>query len=168
MSYMKVTAVSNAVDLYSDDTLYLRLAREIASDLYDIETILKHNQIDRDRFEKIKADPRFVRLLESEIAAWNAANNTLERTKLKAGMLIEEWLPEANTRLHHDRELLSSKVELLKTLARIAGMGLEKAGIDGAGGEKFSVVINLGADQKLQFKHELPAKVIEAEVIKEN
>ena len=142
----------------------MRIAREIAIDLYPIETILKNNQIDPDQFEKIKADPRFLRLLDSEVSAWNAANNTLERTKLKAGALIEEFLPEANQRIHDPDETLTAKNELIKTLTRIAGMGLDRANIEGMGGEKFSVTINLGA-QKLEFKHEVTQKTIEGEVL---
>src|SRR5262245_7557246 len=110
---------------YSKDVQYLRLAREIAADLYEIQTILKNNNINPDQWEAIKEDPRFLALLESEIVAWNAASNTHERTKLKAGMLIEEWLLEANTRIHDKGEGLAGKTEVVKLLARIAGMGQE-------------------------------------------
>lgn len=153
--------------VYEQDTKYLRIAREIAIDLYPLETILEHNQINPKDWERIKVDPRFLRLVDAEVVAWNAATNTLERTKLKAGALLEEFLPEANSRIHDRSESLSSKTELVKTLARVAGMGLDRAQIEGGGGEKFSVTINLGADQKLQFQHEVTPKVIEAEVMKE-
>jgi hypothetical protein len=148
------------VDLYGRDVSIVRLAREIATNLYDIETILKTSGINQDQFEVIKKDPRFQRLLESEIAAWNSAENTLERTKLKAGMLIEEWLPEANALIHDKKELLSGKTEIVKTLARIAGMG-ERTAVEGGGGERLTVTINLGADHKLSFEKEVTPKVID-------
>lgn len=159
-----------AVSLYEKDTLYLRIAREIAIDLYEIETILKNNQIDPGTFERIKVDPRFLKLLESEVLAWHSAGNTLERTKLKAGALLEEFLPEANARIHDKAETLSAKTELVKTLARIAGMGLDRAQVDGLSGERFTVTINLGADHKLQFNNTVTPKVttIEGEVVKES
>jgi len=155
--------VPELANIYEQETEYLKLAREIAVDLYDIETILKRNKIDRNQFDRINRDPRFQRLLDSEITAWNSAGNTLERTKMKAGALIEEFLPEANARIHDTKETLAAKNELVKTLTRIAGMGLERANIEGMGGERFTVTINLGADQKLQFQNTVTPKVIEHE-----
>lgn len=150
--------------LYEQDTTYLRIAREIAINLHDIQTILSNNGLDQIQWDRIKADPRFQRLLDSEIQAWSSAGNTAERTKLKAGALIEEFLPEANARIHDRSESLSAKTELLKTLARIAGMG-ERAMIEGPAGGGFTVTINLGAE-KLEFQKMLPPKVIEGEVLK--
>ena len=143
------------------DAKYLRIAREIAIDLFDIETILENNEVDRNEFERVKTDPHFQRLLAAEINAWQSAGNTIERTKLKAGALLEEFLPEANARIHDKGETLTAKTELAKLLARIAGMGLERASIEGGGGERFTVTINLGADQKLQFQNTVTPKVIE-------
>jgi hypothetical protein len=150
---------------YTKDVQYLRLAREIAADLHKLDAILKNSSISQEEFEEISKDPRFVTLLKSEIEAWNSAGNTHERTKLKAGMLMEEWLLEANARLHDAKEPLNSKTEVAKLLARLAGMGSEKADLLGGGGERFSITINLGADSKLQFQKELPAKVIEGALV---
>jgi len=159
---------NNTLTVYEQDNVLLRIAREIAIDLYDTETILKNNQIDRNQFEQIKRDPRFLRILEAEVAAWNAAGNTHERTKLKAAALMEEFLPEANARIHDPKEPLSAKTELVKTLTRIAGMGIDNARVEGGGGEKFTVTINLGASEKLTFENTLPHKVIEGDVVKES
>jgi hypothetical protein len=157
--------VTSPPSLYVQDTLLLRVAREIAINLHDIETILSNNQISPEAWERIKSDPRFQRLLDGEVQAWHAAGNTTERTKLKAGALIEEFLPEANARLHDRGESLAAKTELMKTLARVAGMG-ERAAIEGASGGGFTVTINLGADHKLEFqKAALPSKVIDGEVL---
>lgn len=160
--------MAEPASLYVQDTLYLRIAREIAIDLFPVETILKNNQIDQSQFDRIRKDARFLRLLDSEVAAWQAAGNTLERTKLKAGALLEEFLPEANARIHDKNETLAAKNELVKTLTRIAGMGLERANIEGGGGERFTVTINLGAGNKLQFENQVTPKVIEGQVLKES
>jgi hypothetical protein len=146
---------------YSTDVQFLRIAREIAMDLNDVETILKNYQLTSKDWEKLKADPRFLVLLEAEIVAWNGAGNTHERTKLKAGSLIEEWLLEANQRIHDPKELLSAKTEVVKLLARIAGMGSERTDGAAGGGERFSVTINLGADHKLKFDNTVTPKVID-------
>jgi hypothetical protein len=160
--------VTALLSVYAQETVYLRLAREIAMDHNSIETILNNHQINSNEYERIKEDPRFQRMLAAEIEAWNSAGNTLERTKLKAGALIEEWLPEANARIHDRSEALNAKSEIVKTLVRIAGMGLDRANIEGAAGEKFSVTINLGGDQKLQFQHQVTPKVIDGEIVKES
>jgi hypothetical protein len=151
---------------YETDVQFLRIAREIAMDLNDIETILKNYHLTSKQWDDIKCDPRFLTLLESEVAAWNTAGNTHERTKLKAGALIEEWLLEANQRIHDPKELLSAKTEVVKLLARIANMGNERGDAAGASlGERFSVTINLGADHKLQFTKTVTPKVIEHEAV---
>jgi len=147
------------------DPLFVKLAREIAIDHYELETILEHHQITTEAWTRIKDNPRFQALLESEIASWNEAGNTHERTKLKAAALVEEFLPEGNRLLHAPDQALPAKVELLKTLTRIAGMGLTGVGVDGAPSERFSITINLGADSKLQFEKQVTSKVIEGEVL---
>jgi len=146
-----------------DEALLVRLVREIATDLYDIETILKRHDIDEEKWERLKANPRFRALLESEITAWQSALNTHERVKLKAAAMVEDWLVEAHSRLHDNTENLNAKNELAKLVTRIAGMGLTNADVQGSGGEKFQVTINLGADNQLKFEKELPSKVIDVE-----
>jgi hypothetical protein len=148
--------VGTAIDLYDRNLLYLRLAREIAIDLHELDDILTRHDVKPAQFNKIKEDPYFVQLLTAEVQAWNSAKNTHERTKLKAAALMEEWLSEANTRIYDPQETLPSKVELAKLLSRLAGMGNERAE-GGPAGDRFSVTINLGDDSRL--------KVIDAQVI---
>jgi hypothetical protein len=144
------------------DLLLIRLAREVAIDHLDTDAILKNYQINIEIWQKIQAMPRFQEVLRSEVEAWNTATNTHERTKLKAAAIMEQWLPEAFRQLHLDAQPLNAKVELGKLIARIAGMGVTGMGVEGAGGERFSVTINLGADASLRFDKQVPAKVIEA------
>ena len=140
--------------------MLIKLAREIAIDHYDIETILKRYHLDDETWSKIKNNPRFSQLLESEMTAWHSATNTQERTKLKAAALLEEWLEEGNARLYDRNEALNHKVELVKVLSKIAGMDRGNEG-GGGGGEQFSVTINLGEDAKLTFEKQTPSKVID-------
>lgn len=147
-----------------DFTLLVKLARELAIDHFDPETILKNHQISADTWENIKNNKRFHDLLESEIAAWNSATNTHERTRLKAAALVEEYLPEGNARIHDPKENLPAKVELLKVMTRIAGMGIDKADVHNGSAEKVSITINLGADHKLKFEKEVNAPLIEGQV----
>lgn len=153
------------VSPFADDVILLKLAREIAIDHETLPEILKRHGITSDRWESLQKSPVFLKILEAEVIAWHGAGNTHERTKLKAAALVEEWLPEANARIHDKDENLPAKVELGKLLARIAGMGLNDATIAGGGGEKFSVTINLGADHSIKIDKQLAPRTIDAEAI---
>lgn len=130
------------------ETTMLRIAREMAMGLLDLSAILKNNNVSSLEWNEIRVNPHFSSLLESETAAWHAASNTHERTKLKAAAVIEEWLLEANGRLHDASEHLNHKVELGKLIAKIAGMGETQAAAGSGGGERFSLTINIGDDRE--------------------
>lgn len=147
-----------------EDGLLVALAREIAADLRSLPDILVHFNVTDDQFDRIKLLPRFNAYLEQHRAEWDSVSNTHERTRLKAAMLVEDWLPEAHRRIHDNKENLNAKTELAKLLARLAGMGIEKVDAT-ATGDKISVTINLGSDHKLKFEHQLPPKVIDAEPV---
>lgn len=144
----------------SDHVTQLKLAREIAMDIRPLEDILSAHGIDHARWETIHSNPRFQALLRSEVESWQSATNTAERVKIKSLAFVEESLPEFFARAHDRREPLNSKVEVLKTVAKFAGVG--GSGVDGSvAGEKLMVTINLGADHSLKIEKEVPSKVIE-------
>lgn len=143
----------STVEIGSDLSL-VKLAREIAIEHHDIETILGRYQIDHETWSKIKENPRFTQLLDAEIAAWQSATNTKERTQLKASALVEEALPECNARLHDPKEALNHKVELLKVLTKVAGM--DRVEREQNSGDGFHITINMGEDTKLEFNKTNP------------
>lgn len=159
ISNTKVKMATALPAVFERETLLLRLAREVASDLHDIQTILKQYSIEPKQWETIKTDPRFLKHLEAAMVEWNAAGNTPERVKLKSAMLIEEWLPTANT-LAHGTDGLSAKTELMKFIASLAQMGKGQADVQAGGG--FKITINLGADHKLQFDKQPDPPMIDA------
>jgi hypothetical protein len=142
----------------SDITL-VKLANELAVNHYPLDKVLAHHQIDEDTWEHIKNLPRFQQLLREKIEEWHRASNTHERLKLRAAGMMEQSLDEIYLRTHDRTEPLNAKVEVWKLLARIGDVGVAGAGIEG-GGEKFSITINLGADQ-IKIDKQLPMKVIE-------
>ena len=141
------------------DIVLVQLAREIAIDHLNTEQILKLYNISQEEWEVIKNNKRFQTLLEQEVIAWQGATNTAERTKLKAGAIVEHFLPEANMRLHSIDEALPAKVELMKAISRIAGFDRNDVGNQVAG-SGFSVTINLGGGDKVKFDA-VPPKVID-------
>ena len=141
------------------DITFVKLAREIAIEHHSLDDILERNSISPDDWDVISKHPRFLTLLNSEIVAWQGADNTHERVKLKAAALMELWLEEAAGRMHDRNETLTAKTELAKLVARLADMGIGKGEV-GPVGERFSVTINLGASEQLKV---VTSKVIDAE-----
>lgn len=151
-----------------DDAKFLRVAREVAADIVPLDKILANNSLTIFDWERMRVHPRFQSLLESEIAAWTSARNTHERVKLKTSAIIEETLQEMYVRVHDPKENLNAKVEVLKWLRDLSGMGARAAN-PGDIGERFQVVINLGNDKQLKIeKDTTPSldtmKVIEGDV----
>jgi len=142
--------------------ILIKLAREIAMDIQTIDNILRDNGVDGDQWEIIQANTRFRMLLETETSAWGSALNTQERLRLKSASALEEWLPELFMRMNDRNENLNAKVEAGKLISRWAGVG--GTGTQTMeGGEKFSVTINLGADNQIKIEKEVPYKVIDHE-----
>lgn len=129
------------------DTQMLRVAREIAMDIYSIADILQNNSVDVAEFNRWKSHPRFLSYLNAETEAWKSAANTAERTKLKAAVVIEEFMAEAHARLHDNKIALNHRVELGKLVAKIAGMGEPKLMNAGGGTPTFQLNINIGKNR---------------------
>ncbi len=146
------------------DLLMARLARSIAQDIIEVPKILEVNNVSMEAWSIIEKHPRFQKYLQEAIIEWNAAENAPERVKIKAAAAIEEWLPEGFTQMHNQDAPLLHRNDLAKLMAKLGGMDRSGVGIDGGGGERFSVTINLVADSKLTYNKELPAKVIDHEV----
>lgn len=132
------------------DTQMLKVARDIAMDIYPIATILQNNSIGSGDFNSWKDHPRFLEYLRSETEAWKSATNTAERTKLKAAVVMEDFMQEAYTQLHDKKVALNHKVELGKLVAKIAGLGEPKVLNGGTGGATFQLRINIGPERRNQ------------------
>lgn len=161
MSY----TMSNAAPLPPTDdidTLMLKVARAIATDLYPIPDILKAHGIDQRTLETWNRHPRFQAYLTSEAEAWMSATNTAERVKLKAGMVMEEFILKAHAELHDARQGLNHRVELAKLVAKLAGVDGTRQALPGEGGGGFKLVINLGEGRRsTQVEAAIPMRTIE-------
>lgn len=156
---MNSIAVTNSA---VTEGVLLSLASEIAKDISPLQTILEAHNIDASQWESVRNMPAFQRLLEAELINWNSALNVGERVKIKAATLMEIWLETATKEMHDRNQPLNHRTELAKLVRDLAGMGT-KAVDASTTGEKFSVIINLGADQQLRIEKPLPARVIDAE-----
>lgn len=144
-----------------DHTVMLKLARELAMDIYPLEKILEVHGVPWSEWEIINKNSVFQSYLRSSIEEWQSAVNTGERVKLKSLAFVEEALPEFFARAHDASENLSAKTEVLKTIAKFAGVG---GTVDGTvSGEKFSVTINLGADRQVKIERDVTPQVIDGD-----
>ena len=135
------------------DIIFLKLAREIAMDIRPLEDILASHDLSSEDWTGVEQNPTFRTYLRSAIEEWAAATNTSERVRLKSMAFIEESLPEFFTRAHDPKEALPAKIEVLKTIAKFAGIGNQ---VDGAiQGERLSVTINLGSDRQLKIERDV-------------
>ncbi len=139
-----------------DEKLFLTLSREIAIGIRPLAQILETANVSQDHWQVIEQHPRFRQLLQAQMDEWHAVGATHERVKLKSAAIVEQVLPDLYRSIVNEDEGLGHRNEVLKTVARLAGMGLDKAAVSGDGaGEKFSLVINIGDG----VDHRISAKV---------
>ncbi len=93
----------------------------------------------------------FKQALHVSTIEWNSALTTPERIKLESAAILEDALPRLGARMANQAEGLPGVVEAAKLFAKIAGLGEKEVG-DRAPGEKFTISINLGGDDKLIYK----------------
>ena len=131
------------------DSDMIRLAHEIARDLYPLEDVLRQFNVDPYFFrDHVAQNQRFRTVYAEAHAVWHSASNANERSALKSTVMYEEWLAEGNRLFHDQNQPLSAKVELLKLVARVGGLDTAGKGQQGNGvapGERVVVNINLSA-----------------------
>jgi len=126
-----------------------KLARELAMDIKEEHVILKEFKLDNAQFEYLKAHNDFFR--EAFAAAckeWHAPLSTQDRIKVEAAAILEDSLLGLGARMQNKGEGLPGVIEAAKLFAKVAGVG-EREGPGAAPGERFSINIDLGADQKI-------------------
>lgn len=146
-----------------DEREVVRLAREIAMNIEDLDTILEAHRMSRAEFESLQKDPKFVKMLASELSDWTSATNVTERVKVKSAAIIEDFLPELYARLNDRNEPLMGKAKLLEFIAKIANIGQPADGKTLQPGDRVVVQINLGSADTLKYEKKLPSKVIDHE-----
>lgn len=141
-----------------NDLLYVQLAREIAMDIHPLHEILKNHGVSDSDWQIISETAQFNSYLRTYIQEWNSATSTEHRVKLKALSFVEEALPEMFAQCHKPNEPLPGKVKAFEVVSKIAGLGAAAAAATAAG-EKFSITINMGADEKLVINAAQPKAV---------
>jgi hypothetical protein len=126
-----------------------KLARELAMDIKEEAVVLKEFNLDNTQFEFLKEHNDFFR--ETFAAAckeWHAPLSTQDRIKVEAAAILEDSLLGLGARMQNKAEGLPGVIEAAKLFAKVAGVG-ERADGGAAPGERFSINIDLGGDQKI-------------------
>ncbi len=125
------------------------LAREIAMDIKTIENILATYKLTSAQYDHLKENNAFFKhALKTLTIEWQSAASTPERIKIEAAAALEDAMPVLYTRLVNKAEGLPGVTEVAKLFAKIAGVGERQEG-PGTPGERFTITIDLGGDQKL-------------------
>lgn len=122
------------------------LVTDVAQNMYDLPYLLKKHKLSSEQYAFLQGNEFFKRALEAETITWQGTNSIQKRLALEAAIAVEAALPTVAARLSKPTEPLADVVSLLKVLSEIAGTIGAKAVMPGASGEKFKIIINLGAD----------------------
>lgn len=132
-----------------DPVALAKLAREIAMDIKERHVVLQEHGLSQVQYDFLEANnPFFKATLNAACAEWHAPLATDERIKVEAAAILEDSLPGLGARMQNKVEGLPGVIEAAKLFAKIAGVGERAVGTANAG-ERFTINIDLGGDQKI-------------------
>lgn len=132
------------------------LAREIALNLFELDVVLERLGFTSVQWMAISARKEFRRMVSEARDEWGSSMSTPGRVKMKSLALLEEKaLPGCYKMLEDPHVSPAAKTDIVKTLAKMAGIG-EREGVVANEGGKLIVEINMGADSKLRYEKEPP------------
>jgi hypothetical protein len=120
------------------------IAREIATNVYEIPAILEKYDITQAQFAAhVYPNGYFQGLLKSYAAEWESIKSTNKRLAFQAAAALEESLPALAHRMGSKAEDFADAIGAAKLFTQLAGAG-EKPLDTNAQGERFSIQINIG------------------------
>lgn len=143
----------------ADPDLLTRIARELATEQYRLEQILRRYDLDQNYFdEQIANNEFFKRVLADYTKEWQAPTSTHKRVALAAAAALEEKLPFLASRMGDPRSGLADAVATAKLFRELAGIAAPAPGIGASTGERFSISINFGHHKvALETRQEPPS-----------
>lgn len=137
-----------------------KLAREIAMDIKERHVILKDFNLNGAQYEYLETYNEFYQqALAAACKDWHAPLTTPERLKIEAAAILEDGMAGLGARMQSKSEGLPGVIEAAKLFAKIAGVGEREAG-PGNPGERFTINIDLGGDQRITVQSAPPAQSI--------
>lgn len=123
------------------------LVRDLAMNIYEEAVVLKNHNLSPEQHEILKENEFFKKAIEQAVMEWNSPFSTQRRIAMESAIAMEDALPTLAARLSASKEPLEAVVGLLKVFSEMAGItGVKAVSNHQQTGEKFKIVINLGAD----------------------
>jgi hypothetical protein len=143
------------------------IAREIAMDIIDADTILASHKLTPEEFTEIAASSAFQKLLAEQMEEWNTAGSTKERVERKTFAMLEEFLPQAWEYLHSPGFGDTAKVSLLQALQKQVGIGMRDAQVSEGSGQKVQITINMSKGNQVKVDADVTpnGNLIEGEIV---
>jgi hypothetical protein len=155
--------LAHGLELDSKEQLYRSLASQIAKDMLPVEDVVKAHGMTMHEFGLLRQTPWFNAVLINEMTAWQAAESTPERIKLKFQAMVEQSAPEFFKELINPKANLGDRVKLLKEVMRGGGIGDTVDATVAGGGQRVSITINMGDDVRT-FDKSVTPRVIDSSV----
>lgn len=134
------------------------LVHDLAVNMHDEATILRHHNLTPEQFNALKNNEFFKKCLDAAIMDWNSPNSVQKRLALKAALALEKGMQSMGARLSNGKEPLTSVAQLAKLFADMSGVvGREPQ--QNAQGEKFRIEIHLG-DERVAIEKTRPTEPI--------
>ena len=135
-----------------EPALLALIARELATEAYTLEQVLKRYELTAEDFETLyAANPYYKRVLEDYTKEWHALGSTHKRLAFAAAAALEEKLPVLADRMGSRSSELSDAVAAAKLFRELAGIAAPAPNTNAQSGTPFSIQINFG-DRKVSLE----------------
>jgi len=143
------------------------VARELAVDIMEPETIVKKFDLTVAEWDAIIQHPQFKEMLIEEKERWNSSLNTKERVEYKTWQILEDALLQFQEYLHSPHFSDAAKVQLLQALQKQVGIGQRDANPGAGMGERFQITINMGGEVRVESGQDVTpqGRLIEGEAV---
>lgn len=133
----------------STPSFLVGVARDIAMDIHTLSEVLKKHSLSEAQYGYLSThNDFFKKALVQQAHEWQSLGSTQARLKAQAAAALETQLPTLGSRMGAASEKLSDVVEAAKLFAKIAGVDTDTGG-PRAGGEGFTITIDLGANERI-------------------
>ena len=127
-----------------DEQQLIKLARELVMNIRNYQLTFADFGIDENDYQQIEKNEFFRKVKEHFTLDWNAATSTEERLRIESLAYCERLTPIVTKRAMMPDANLGASTDVLKQLAKQAGIGELKG--EKASAERFVISINLGGD----------------------
>jgi hypothetical protein len=128
-----------------DPDLLVRIARELATELYTLDQILIRYDIDKAYFDQAIGPNKFYQqVYNAYLQEWQSISSTHKRLAFAAAAALEDKLPTLANRMGDRNSGLGDAVATAKLFRDLAGIATPGPNQGAAAGDKFSISINFG------------------------